>query len=243
MSERTKIDVLGVAFDNVTLPEAVELAWTLMEEPETAYVVTPNPEIVMACRTDSEAMRAVAGAALTIPDGIGVIYGAKMLGTPLKAKVPGIDFTTGLLARMAARGKSVFLLGSKPGVAEQAAENLAARFSGLRFAGTHDGYFTDDKPVVAQINDAAPDLVLVCLGAPKQEKWMYRHAAELRAGLMIGAGGSLDVFAGVAQRAPEFWQKAGLEWFYRLMKEPKRIGRMMALPKFLLTIPLEKRKK
>lgn len=232
MSE--KINVLGVGFDNLTMAEAVEKAYELQTAQRGAYVVTPNPEIVMICRKDPEAAEAVAGAALTIPDGIGVIYAAKLRHTPLKEKVPGCDFTLALLEKMAAAGRSVYLLGAKPGVAEKAGENLAARFPGLRIAGTHDGYFQDDGPVVAEIAAAAPDLLLVCLGAPKQEKWMHRHAAALNAGLMIGAGGSMDVYAGVAERAPERWQRAGLEWLYRLLKEPKRIGRMLVLPEFLL---------
>ncbi|MBR1497287.1 MAG: WecB/TagA/CpsF family glycosyltransferase [Oscillospiraceae bacterium] len=222
------------------MDEAVERGWALMKKHRAAYVVTPNPEIVMVCREDPEAARAVAGAALTIPDGIGVIYGAKLLRTPLKEKIPGIDFTCRLFERMAGEGKRVFLLGSKPGVAEQAAQRLAAAYPGLVFAGTNDGYFQDDGPVVEKINAAAPDLLLVCLGAPKQEKWMRRNAPRLDVGLMIGAGGSLDVFAGNVERAPERWQKLGLEWLYRLAKEPKRIGRMMKLPQFLLCVMFRK---
>jgi len=234
MSE--KIDVLGVAFDNLTMDEAVETAYTLQGENRGAYVVTPNPEIVMVCRDNPGAAEAVAGAALTIPDGIGVIYAAKILGTPLKQKLPGIDFTGRLMEKMAAAGRSVFLFGSKPGVAELAERNLRETYPGLVFAGTNDGYFSDDGPIVEKINAAKPDLLLVCLGAPKQEIWMHTHAAELDVGLMIGAGGSLDVFAGTVERAPEGWQKAGLEWLYRLLKEPKRIGRMAVLPLFMLKI-------
>ena len=231
MSE--KIDVLGVRFDSVTMDEAVERALSLMDERRAAYVVTPNPEIVMLCRDDPEAMAAVNAASLTIPDGIGVIYGAKLLKTPLKEKVSGCDFSLRLMERMDAAGRSVFLLGSKPGVAETAREKLQAQFPNLRFVGTNDGYFKDDAPVVEKINASAPDFLLVCLGAPKQEKWMHVHAQELNVGLMIGAGGSLDVFAGTVERAPEAWCNAGFEWLYRLLKDPKRIGRMMAIPKFM----------
>ena len=240
MSE--KIKVLGVGFDNLTMEEAVEKAYTLQTAQRGGYVVTPNPEIVMICRKDPEAAEAVAGAALTIPDGIGVIYAAKLRHTPLKEKVPGCDFTLALLEKMAAAGRSVYLLGAKPGVAEKAGENLAARFPGLRVVGTHDGYFQDDAPVVAEIAAAAPDLLLVCLGAPKQEKWMAQYGAATGAKLLLGLGGSLDVFAGVAQRAPEFYCKHNLEWFYRLIKNPSRAGRMMKLPLFLVHVAGEKRK-
>lgn len=231
-----RINVLGVDFDNVTMDEAVDAAWALLEQRDGAYIVTPNPEIVMSCRKDPAVAEAVAGAALAIPDGIGIIYGARILKTPLKEKVPGCDFTLLLLEKMAAAGKSVYILGGKPGVAEQAAENLREKLPGLRFAGTHDGYFKDDAPIVAAINAAAPDLLLVCLGAPKQELWMHKNAGALRVGLMIGAGGSVDIYAGTAQRAPEAWCKAGLEWLYRLLKEPKRLGRQMELPKFMLKV-------
>jgi N-acetylglucosaminyldiphosphoundecaprenol N-acetyl-beta-D-mannosaminyltransferase len=231
-----RINVLGVDFDNVTMGEAVDAAWALLEARKGAYVVTPNPEIVMSCRKDPAVAAAVAGAALSIPDGIGIIYGAKILKTPLKEKVPGCDFTLALLEKMAAAGKSVYILGGKPGVAEQAAENLREKLPGLRIAGTHDGYFKDDAPVVEAINAAEPDLLLVCLGAPKQELWMRKNAETLRVGLMIGAGGSVDIYAGTAQRAPEAWCNAGLEWLYRLLKEPKRLGRQMELPKFMLKV-------
>ena len=228
-----RIDVLGVGFDSLTIEEAVTRAKALMTERRAAYVVTPNPEIVMACRERLETMQAVNAADLVLPDGIGVIYGARILGTPLKTKLPGIDFIQALMADMAKEGKSVFLLGAKPGVAEAAAEKLKAQYPGLAVVGTQDGYFRDDAPVVEAVNAARPDLLLVCLGAPKQELWMQRNQSLLNVGLMAGLGGSLDVFAGNVRRAPKAFQRLGLEWLYRLMKEPKRIGRMMKLPKFL----------
>lgn len=242
MSGGDKIDVLGVGFDNLSMTEAVERGWELMRQRRAAYVVTPNPEIVMTCRKDPEAMAAVSGAALTIPDGIGIIYGAKLRRTPLKEKVPGIEFTTRLMERMAKESKSVFLLGSKPGVAEKARDRLTAAHPGLVVAGVHDGYFQEDSPVVEQVNAVAPDLLLVCLGAPKQEKWMMRNAPRLDVGLMIGAGGSMDVFAGVVERAPQKWSDAGLEWLYRLKQDPRRIGRMAALPKFMMAVAVQRKK-
>ena len=234
MTER--INVLGVDFDNVTMAEAVDAAWALLQREGTDYIVTPNPEIVMNCRENPDAAAAVAGAALSVPDGIGIIYGAKILKTPLKEKVPGCELTQHLLERMNTAGGSVFLLGGKPGVAELAAEKLHAQMPNLRFVGCHDGYFSDDGPVIDEINAAAPELLLVCLGAPKQELGMHKNAAALSARLMIGAGGSIDIYAGTVQRAPEAWCNAGLEWLYRLLKEPRRIGRQMALPKFMLKV-------
>ena len=206
------------------------------------YVVTPNPEIVEVCRENAEAMKVVNGADLVLPDGIGVIKGAAMLGTPLKGRVPGIEFAAGLMAEMAKTGRSLYLLGAKPGVAEQAARNLQEKHPALKIAGTHDGYFKDDAPVVETIRASGADVVFVCLGAPKQEFWMARNGKATGAHLLCGLGGSLDVFAGNVERAPKFFCDHGLEWFYRLCKEPKRIGRMMKLPLFLVHVQQEKRK-
>ena len=235
-----RINVLGVGFDNVTMAEAVARGRELLDAGGCHYVVTPNPEIVEACRADAEAMAAVNGADLVLPDGIGVIYGAKMLKTPLKERVPGIEFGTAMLEYCAKSGKPVFFLGAKPGVAEQAAENLKKRFDGLIVAGTKDGYFKDDAAAAAAIRESGAEMALICLGAPKQEKFMAKYGAATGAILLLGLGGSLDVFAGVAQRAPEFYVNHNLEWFYRLIKNPSRIGRMMKLPLFLVHVAKEK---
>lgn len=228
-----RINIMGVEFDSLTLSEAVECAETLIAERRASYVVTPNPEIVMTCWDNADAMEAVQNADLVLPDGVGVVYGAKILGTPLKGKLPGIDFATELMRRLAKRGGRVYLLGAKPGIAELAGERMQEQFPGLIVCGTHDGYFQEDAPVIEEINALQPDLLLVCLGAPKQELWMHRNRPLLKVGLMAGLGGSLDVFAGTVKRAPVFFQKLGLEWFYRLLKEPWRFKRMMKLPKFL----------
>lgn len=218
------------------MEEALERALELIKKREAAYVATPNPEIVMMCRKDPQYAAAVNGAGLVLPDGVGIIYGAKILGTPMKQKLPGIDFAQALFPIMAERGLSLFLLGAKPGVAEKAADKLKTAYPGLIISGVNDGYFADDGPVIEKINAQRPDLLLVCLGAPKQELWMAKNASALDVGLMAGLGGALDVFAGEVQRAPERWQRLGLEWLYRLKSDPSRAGRMMQLPKFALTV-------
>lgn len=162
-----RIDVLGVGFDNLTMTEAVSRGAALLEEPGCHYVVTPNPEIVEVCRENPAAMQAVNGADLVLPDGIGVIKGAAMLGTPLKEKTPGIEFAAGLMGKMAERGRSLYLLGAKPGVADMAAERLQKQYPGLKIAGTHDGYFKEDAPVVEAIRESGADCVFVCLGRPQ----------------------------------------------------------------------------
>ena len=224
--------MLGVSFDNFTMDEATEKALDLMKNKSSAYVVTPNPEIVMLCKDNSVLSEAVNSATMVLPDGIGIVKGAKILGTPLKQKIPGIDFAQELFSIMAKRGMTVFLLGAKPGVAELAEKNLMRRFNGLKIVGTNDGYFKEDGPIIDKINAVSPDLLLVCLGAPKQELWMKDNADLMNVGLMAGLGGSLDVFAGVVERAPERWQKLGLEWLYRLKEDPSRAKRMSNLPKF-----------
>ena len=235
-----RIHVLGVGFDNITMDQAVAEGVRLMDTAGAHYVVTPNPEIVETCRQDGEAMEAVNGADLVLADGIGVIYGAKLLGTPLKGRVTGIGFAQGLMERMAGNGRSLYLLGAKPGVAERAAENLARQYPGLQIAGTHDGYFSEDGPVTEDIRASGADVVFVCLGAPKQEKWMQKNGEATGARLLVGLGGCLDVFSGQVRRAPEMFQKLGLEWLYRLVKSPSRIGRMMKLPLFLVHAAGEK---
>lgn len=234
--QEMRTDVLHVGFDNVTMGEAVEKAKKLLKEDGFKYIVTPNPEIVWMCRKDKELHGVIDGAAMVIPDGIGIIYGAKILGRPLKEKVPGADFAELLFDEMAKEGQSVYLLGAKPGVADLAAEKLMEKHPGLKVCGTADGYFKEDEPVIEKINEAKPDLLLVCLGAPKQEFWMKRNGDKLNARLAIGLGGSLDVYSGVTQRAPEKWQKMNLEWLYRLIKEPSRFGRQLRLPAFLFAV-------
>ena len=231
-----KIDVLNVKFDNITMTEAVDFALACIEQHQGTYVVTPNPEIVMEASVNEDLMKALSCAGLVLPDGIGIIYGARILGTPLKEKVPGIDFIEALMSQLAEKNGSVFLFGAKPGVAYEAGVKLSEKYPGLVICGTADGYFEDDSGIIEEINRVKPDLLLVCLGFPKQEIWMYRNREHLDVGLMAGLGGSLDVFAGHVTRAPLAWQKMGLEWLYRLITQPSRIGRMMRLPLFLLAV-------
>ena len=220
-----RVNVLGVGFDNLTMGEAVAKGLDLIRSGGCHYVVTPNPEIVEKCRENPAAMEVVNKAALVLPDGIGVVKGAAMLGTPLKERVPGFEFATHLVGHMAEEGMSLYLLGAKPGVAEQAARKLQETHPKLKIAGTQDGYFKEDAPVVEAIRASGADVVFVCLGAPKQENWMIEHGPETGASFLIGLGGSLDVFAGTVKRAPKGWQKLGLEWLYRLFQDPKRLFR------------------
>lgn len=231
-----KIDVMGVRFDNLTMEESLDKAERLIAEGETFYCVTPNSEIVYEAMHNEELMQLLNDAALVLPDGAGVVLASKILKTPLKQKVAGVDFADGLMGRMEKSGLRLFLLGSKPGVAELAAEKMLEKHPSLQICGMADGYFKDDAEAVAKVNAANADVLFVCLGAPKQEIFMQAHREELNVRMMIGLGGSLDAFAGTMKRAPKWMIRMNLEWFYRLLKDPKRIGRMMRLPKFLLAV-------
>ena len=236
-----RVNILGVGFDNFTMDQAVDEGIRLIHSDGAHYVVTPNPEIVEICRERAEVRAVVNRADLVLADGIGIIYGGKILGTPLVGRVPGVEFAQRLMERMARGGETLFLLGAKPGYADQAAENLRKKYPGLRVVGTNDGYFQDDGPVVEKIRDSGAQVVFVCLGAPKQEFWMEKNGAATGANLLIGLGGCLDVFSGNVKRAPAAFQKLGLEWFYRLVKDPRRIGRMAKLPLFLVHVAKEKK--
>ena len=229
-----KIEVLGIQFDDLTLEQAAEKGAAMLEEDRFHYVVTPNPEFILAAEKDEDFRRVINAADLVIPDGIGVVYSAKILGTPLPERVPGIEFAGKMLEVLNEKGGRLFLLGAKPGVAEKAGENILAKFPNIVLCGTQDGYFKDEEDVLLKVAAARPDLMFVCLGAPKQEKWMARWGQHTGARLAIGLGGVLDVYAGNVERAPESWQKLGLEWAYRLKKEPQRFGRMARLPLVLV---------
>ena len=238
-----RADVLGVGLNNITMSGAVEAVETLIESGKPGYIVTPNPEIICFCRRDPRIMAAVNGASLVIPDGIGVIYALKILRRPIGGRVPGVELGENILPVAVQRGYRLFIFGGKPGVAEKAAQRLTEKYAGLQICGTADGYFSDDGAVSAQISAAAPDLLFVCLGAPQQELWMAAHVGRVNARLMIGLGGSVDIYAGEVNRAPKFWRKLNLEWFYRLLCQPRRIGRLISsLPSFLWAVCRQRRR-
>ena len=230
-----KQNILGLEFDNVTMEEALARGEALLAGDHAAVVVTPNAEIAYdACR-DPDFCALLNRADLMLPDGAGVVLAAKLRHTPLKGKVAGIDFARNMLPIFARRGTKLYLLGSKPGVGEQAAEKMKELAPGLEICGIADGYFQDEAQVIRRINEAGAEALFVCLGAPKQERFMFGHREELTTvRLMAGLGGSLDGFAGNVKRAPRWMIKLNLEWLYRLCKEPRRIGRMMRLPKYVL---------
>ncbi len=238
---REKNDIRGVKFDNVTMSQAADISAKLIEQDGFDYIFTPNSEIVQMCIEGKLDYDIINSASMVIPDGIGVVYASKILGSPLKEKVAGFKLSREILAYAAKNGKKIYLFGSSPkndereAVCDIAAEKLKELFPGLIICGTRHGYFTDadTDSIIDEINASDADILFVCLGAPKQEKWIYDNKQKLSVSLALGLGGSLDVYAGTVKHAPEIFVKLGLEWFYRLLKQPSRLGRMMKLPKFL----------
>lgn len=235
-----KIDVMGLKFDSMTMDEALSRAEALLRGDKAAYVVTPNAEIAYEALHDVQLREMLNGADLMLPDGAGVVLASKLLRTPVKQKVAGVDFAAGLLGILERNGQSLYLLGGKPGIGELAAQKMLEAHPQLRIAGIADGYFQDEAPVIAKINASGADALFVCLGAPKQERFMVQHQQELHVHLMAGLGGSLDAFAGTVQRAPAWMIRLNLEWLYRLIREPKRFRRMLRLPKYLWAVMLKR---
>lgn len=229
------VDVLGLPFVNEGIIETVEAAMVLMERRESAYAVAPDTELLQAARKSSRLMRAVKGAELILPEGNGVIYASHILGLPLSGRICAVDFISALMARMSEKGMSVFVLGDEPELVERAEEKISLRYPGIRLAGSENDYYSSEIERINAINETKPDLLLVGLGSPKQEIWMSRNREDVDAGLMVGCGEGLRVLAEMKQRAPKRWRDSGFEWLYWLIKEPKRIPRMLRRGGLVLT--------
>ncbi len=238
MTTYPTIDVRGIPVHNVDLDEAYAAVTAFAAEAQFHTVITPNAEVVQMCIEDPAIAALVREADLVIPDGVGVVLASKILGRPLKCKTPGCDLGERIVAGAGKAGHRVYFLGGKPGVAALAAEKLREKYPDFAPVGLHDGYFqkegAENDRVIQEINDAAPDILFVCFGVPAQEKWIRANRDRLpTVRVALGLGGSLDSYAGTVKRAPAIFIRLGLEWFYRLCKQPSRIGRMMKLPKFL----------
>lgn len=236
------IKILGVKINNVTMDEAAEKVWEFCEEDGNHAIFTPNPEFVYRAYHDSGFRDKLNSADLVIPDGIGLIYAAKIIGTPLKSRVPGFELCCRIIKEAPAHCAKIFILGGKPGIAELAKKNIERDCKGINIVGVNDGYFKNDDEIIDKINAAEPDFLLVCTGCPKQEEWIYKYKDRLKVKVSIGAGGTVDVLSKTVKRAPKIFCRLGLEWFYRLITQPSRIGRMMNLPKFLLIVIVKRLK-
>lgn len=232
------VNILGVAVDAVTMPEAVAAVEYYMDARAGVTVATANAEMIMRATKDAALRDVLAAAALVVPDGAGTVWAARHLGHAMPERVAGYDLVQELLRRAPAAHRRIYFFGAAPGVAEKAKAKAEQLYPGIKIVGVRDGFFSADMndAIISDIRTARPDLLLVALGVPKQEKWIHEHLAALGVPVAIGVGGTLDVMAGVMKRAPRWMQKAKLEWLFRGMLQPKRAGRLLALPKFVLKV-------
>lgn len=245
-----KVSIFGVDICNVDFNEAIDIIKGFLKEDKMHTVVTPNTEIVMDAKNSPELRKILNTKDLSVPDGIGLIYGAKMRKKPLKERVTGFDISMKLIDIAREEGYSLYLLGTKPEVVEKAYLNLKDTYSDLNMVGYHHGYFKgthlgikdheEEIEVLREINELKPDIIFLGLGYPKQELWMEENAKKLNSKLIIGNGGVIDILAGKSKRAPDIFIKLNLEWFYRLVTNPSRIKRQIAIPKFLVSILLDR---
>ena len=221
-----RVDILGVGFDRVALVDAVARIEQRLEGGERTFIITANPEFVMLCREDPEVAAIAERADLVVPDGTGAVVASRLLGDRLAAL-------------STERRLSVFLLGAGPGIAERAAARLRQRHPDLRIAGTYAGAADDDGDVVPRVAAAGPDVLLVAFGMPRQERWIARNLSRLPSvRIAVGVGGSLDYLAGAAKAPPAFVHLVGLEWLWRLAREPQRWRRQRVLPLFAVLVLL-----
>ena len=241
-----KLNVMGVRIDNKTMDETLDVIKNKLDNKEQYIIYTPNTEIVMMCKNDEEFLELMNKSDINIPDGIGLIYASRIKNHPLKEKVAGYDLSVNLLKLANDNGLKLFVVGGKPGVAEAAMKNVHEKYPRINIVGTQHGYFkgthlgindhVEELKVIEDINNAEPDILFVGFGAKKQEQWIEYNKNKINAKIIIGNGGTLDGLAGNVKRAPDIFIKLGLEWLYRLMKEPKRIKRQILLPIFMLNV-------
>ncbi len=231
----SSIHLFGVRIDNVDMTEALEVVWSWLQGDRPRYAVTPNVDHFMRLRKDSEFREIYRNASLVIADGMPLVWASKLMGNPLKERVAGSDLFPLLCERTAREGRGVYFLGSMPGVAERAGESLAGKFPGFRLSGCYSppfGFENDEdenQRIVKKINDSGADILFVALGAPKQEKWTFRHISRLKVKAVLCVGASIDFEAGVIQRAPEWISSLGIEWLWRLLQDPKRLWKRYLL--------------
>lgn len=233
--ERNLVKIQRLNVDTFTIDEAIKYANTI-----SGQVITINPEMIENASQNPDFAEIINSAELVIPDGIGVEIGLKILGYNVR-RIAGIEFSHRMIEECAKNSQSVALVGAKPQIVEKAKENLEKEISGLYITYAHDGYFSNDEEIINELKIRRPRLVLCALGSPKQEEFIIKAKQVLPNALFVGVGGSFDVWSGVVERAPEIYQKLGLEWLYRTVKEPKRFKRIFpTLPLFVLKVLREK---
>jgi N-acetylglucosaminyldiphosphoundecaprenol N-acetyl-beta-D-mannosaminyltransferase len=236
------VSILGVRVDDVTYDEALAHVQHCVASGGAHQIATVNVEFIMAARHDLPFRRVLEQASLCVPDGTGVLWAARRQGTPLRERVAGVDLVERIAERGSERGWRIFFLGAAPGVAERAAKLLAERYPGLKIAGCYAGSPRpeEEDAILSQVQAAQPDVLFVAYGAPRQDLWIARNQARSGVPVAIGVGGSFDFIIGEVRRAPQWVQRAGLEWLHRLAREPWRLRRQMAIPHFMALVMLKR---
>jgi N-acetylglucosaminyldiphosphoundecaprenol N-acetyl-beta-D-mannosaminyltransferase len=227
------IRLLGVRVDRIVMSEALQKIDEFVESGAPHIIVTADASGVVVAQQDEELRQIINKADLVTPDSTGILLASKWYGAPLPEKVSGVDLAVEISERAAEKGYSIFLLGAAPGVADAAAENLKQRFKGLKIAGTHHGFFEDESEVVREVAESGAKVLFVAMGIPKQEKWITQNLDKLGVCVAMGVGGTFDVLSGNVNRAPEWMRRHGLEWAHRLASNPRKIGKVATLPRFL----------
>ena len=239
MQIKEPVKILDVPVHPLTMQEAVSALEESIANGEQAFVVTANAEIIMMCQQDAEYKKIVSqDAQLVLADGAGAVWAGRHLGYKVPERVAGFDLYCNLLKEAAVKGYKAYFFGGSPGIAEAAKAKSEELYPGVQVVGYRNGYFQEEESqaIIDEINDSGADMLFAALGAPKQEKWLVRYRDQLKPKVLMGIGGSFDVFAGKMERAPKWMQDASLEWLFRLYKQPSRFMRMMALPKFVLKV-------
>lgn len=237
------ITILGIRVDDVTNDETLGLIESYIATREPRQIATVNPEFIMAAQQDTEFRALLQHTALNLPDGVGVVWAARRLGHPLRERVAGSDLIALIAERAGRAGWKVYFLGAAEGVAQKAADVLKSRYPGFDGVGVFSGSprIEEEKAIIDRVRAAAPDVLLVAYGAPAQDKWIARNLSKLNVPVCLGVGGSFDFIAGITQRAPQWMQRLGLEWLHRLIRQPWRWRRMLALPRFVWSVWREKK--
>jgi N-acetylglucosaminyldiphosphoundecaprenol N-acetyl-beta-D-mannosaminyltransferase len=239
---QTFVKILGVRIDKVNHEEAYNRFLSLIKRDRAAVIYTPNSEIVMMAQNDEELKEVIYDADLVVPDGVGLIYASRIHNLGLTERVAGIELMERMLKFCHSTKKSIYLLGAKEEVVKLAAERIHESYNNIEIKGYHSGYYDQENElkIIDEINELKPDILFVAFGAPKQEKWIHKHKKILNCKVAMGVGGSFDIMSGTVKRAPKLFRNTGFEWLYRLMTNPTRFVRMLALPHFLIKVLLER---
>lgn len=237
------VNILGVQFNNLKQSDALKIIIEKIKKNERVFVTTANPEIVMYANRNVDYKRLINTSDLIVADGIGIIYGSKILRQPLLERIAGYDLLIELLKQSSEHNLRVYLLGAKEEIVNKAKENIIYDYPNINIVGTHNGFFDiEDMSIMEKVENAKPQIIFVAMGFPKQEQWISKYFKRGNTGLGMGVGGSFDVLSGETKRAPKWVQKVHLEWLYRLINDPKRAVRMLDLPKFIIEVIKQRRK-